>query len=224
MSSPAGTMRLIRPIARARARIDRLGGEQQLVGVHPADLARQQHRGVAGRVEPERHLFEREGRVRHGEADLRRQHEIEAAGAGVAVDGADQRCAEVEAGEQRGRHAAQAFEGCLVDALAAREALRRGDRRLHVHAGAEDALAGAGEHGAADLGIGGDAPPGLGERVQRRGIERVGLLRAIDGDQRDVRMGLRKVESDRHDQTEAGSHTLKQLPIPGELSTVTSPP
>ena len=107
--------------------------------MHPGDLARQQHRRVAGRVEAERDLLEREGRVRHGVADLGREHQVEAAGARVAVDRADERLAEVEAGEQRGRDGAQALEVLVVDALAAREALRRGDRRLHVHAGAEDA-------------------------------------------------------------------------------------
>jgi hypothetical protein len=59
----------------------------------------------------------------------------------VAVDRRDEGLAEVEAREQGGRDAAQALEGLGVDALAARERLRDGDRLAHVHAGAERALA-----------------------------------------------------------------------------------
>ena len=104
--------------------------------VHPGNLPRQQHGGVAGRIEAECDLFQREGRVRDRETDLAGEQQIEAAGARVAVHGGHQRSAEIEAGQQRRGDVAQALHRLLVDALAAREALRDRNRRLHIHAGA----------------------------------------------------------------------------------------
>jgi hypothetical protein len=73
-------------------RVDRARGEHQLVRVHPADLAREHHRRVAGRVETARHLLEREGRMRHRIADLRGEQDVAAERARVSVHGAHERC------------------------------------------------------------------------------------------------------------------------------------
>jgi len=184
-------------LERARGR-DRSRREQQLEGVHPADLAGQQHGGVARRIEPERDLLEREGGLGHGEADLGGEHQVEAARARVAVHGDDERLPEIEAREQRGVDAAQALEGLVVEALAAREALRCGHRGGHVHAGAEHALARAGQHRAADRVVVGDPPPGAGEGAQHRRVEAVRALGPVEGDERDVRMCGRDREVDGH--------------------------
>jgi hypothetical protein len=77
-------------------------------------------------------------------------------------------------------------------------AKRRRDGRPHVHARAEGALAGAGQHGATDLGIGGDAAPGGGQLAQRGGIEGVGLRGAVDGDHGDVRVLGGQLEAGGH--------------------------
>src|SRR4029450_13763508 len=68
-----------------------------------------------------------------------------------------------------------------------------------AHAGAEEAIAAAGENGTADVRIGSDALPGRGQRAERRRIQSVCALGAIYRDQRDVWMVLRKLEPDRHD-------------------------
>jgi hypothetical protein len=96
------------------------------------------------------------------------------------------------------RDGAERLELVGLDALAAREALRERDRRREVHAGAEDAVARAGEHRAADLGVARDALPGCGERAQRRRVEGVRPLGAVDGDERDVGTLRGELESDCH--------------------------
>ena len=79
-------------------------------------------------IDAERALFQGEGRRRRlrpharGRGSLRR-----AGGAGVTVDGADQRRLQIEAGERGGADAAQPLEVHRIDALAARQRLRRGD-------------------------------------------------------------------------------------------------
>ena len=136
--------------------------------------------------------------MRHGIADLGREHQVEAAGARMTVHGADERCAEIEAGEQRRRDAAQALEALVVDALPTCEALRGGDRGLHVHAGAEDPVAGAGQHRAADLRIAGNAAPGGREVAEGGWVERVRLRGAVDGDDGHVRVVSGELEVRRH--------------------------
>jgi len=183
-------------LERARCR-DRACREQELEGVHPADLPWQEHRRVAGRVEAERDLLEREGRLGHREAELRGEHQIEAARPRVSVHRGHERLPEIEAREQRGVDAAQTFEGLVVEAFAARETLRRRDRAGHVHAGAEDA-ARARQHRAADRVVVRDAAPGVGQGAQHRRVEAVRALGMVERDQCDVGVGGQDREVDGH--------------------------
>ena len=96
------------------------------------------------------------------------------------------------------RDVAQPREGLRVDALAAREALRGGDRRPHVHAGAEDAVAGAREHRAADLLVARDAPPRGRELAQHVAGSSELRLGTVDRDERDVRVIGRELETRSH--------------------------
>ena len=59
------------------------------------------------------------------------------------------------------------------------EALRRGDRALHVHSGAEH-LASAGQHRATDRVVFGDPAPGRRQLGQHCRVERVGAFRPIE--------------------------------------------
>ena len=96
------------------------------------------------------------------------------------------------------RDRAQTLEVGRVDPLAAREPLRGGDRGAHVHAAAEHAIARAREHGAADLVVARDPLPRRGELAQRRRIERVRALGAIDRHERDVGMIGEQLEARGH--------------------------
>jgi len=185
-------------LERAR-RSDGPRAEQELVRVHPAYLPRQEHRRVPRRVEPERDLFEREGRLGHRDAQLARQHEIEAARARMAVDRRHERDLQVEPGEQRRRHVAQPGEVGGIDPLAARQRLRHGDGRAHVHAAAEHALSCPRHHRAAQLGVRRDLAPSARELVQHARVERVRTVRPVDRHQRDVGVGARTLELDRHE-------------------------
>jgi hypothetical protein len=162
--------------------------EKELVGVDPGDLSRQEHGGVPGRVQAERDLLEREGRVRSREPDFGGEHQVETSSARVPVDGADERLSEVEVDQDRRRHAPQAGEGVLVQSLPACELLGRRNGGAHVHAGAERPTAGAGQDGASDFGVRRHLPPDVRQLPQGRGIERVGVLGAVDGHDRDVRV------------------------------------
>jgi carotenoid cleavage dioxygenase len=177
--------------------VDRLRSQQQLLGVHPADLSGQQHRGVAGRVEPECNLLEREARVRAGITQLGGEHEVEAPGAGSTVDGADERRCQVEPGQQRRRDVAQALELLVADPLARGQPLRRGNGALHVHSSAEDRAC-AREHRATDLGVLGDAAPGCGQRGEHGRVEGVCGPRAIQRHECDMRVLGRELEVDGH--------------------------
>ena len=144
------TMSLIRPICRARVASIGLRAQHQLVGVYPRDLAWQQDGRVAGGVEAEGDFFEREGGAGYGIANLRGQHQVETAGARVAVDGADQWRMQIESRQQCRPDRAQSLEVGGVDALAGSESLRNRDGAAHVHAGTEYAVASSGQHDAAD--------------------------------------------------------------------------
>ncbi len=179
-------------------RRDGLGGEEQLERVRPGQLAREQHGRVARGIEAERHLLEREGRMRCRHPELRGEQEIEPPGARVAVDGADEGRPEVEAGEEGGGDASQALHLVLGHTLPAREALRRGDRGAHVHARAEHALACSRQHGAADLRRPGDATPRVRELAEGRGVERVRALGPVERDERDAGVVGGECEADGH--------------------------
>jgi hypothetical protein len=159
--------------------------------------------------------------VRHGQAQLRREEEVEAPRSRVAVHRRDQRLAEVEAREERRRDAAQALHLLVAHALAARELLGGRDRGPHVHAGAEHAVAGPGQHRAADLLVAHDAPPGGGEVAQGRRVEGVRPLGPIQRDERDVRVGLGELEPCGHGRQRSSP---SQAPEPGEADGAASAP
>ena len=178
--------------------IDGTRGEQQRLGVDPGNLAGKEDRRMAGRIEAQCDLLERESGLRDRVADVGRQHEVETACARMAVDRAHQRHAELEVDQRGSGHVAERREGLVVEAFPACEPLRRRDGRLHVHPGAEDALAPSGQHGAADLRVGRHAPPGIGQAAQGGWVERVRRLGAVDGHHRHVRVGGGQLEPRAH--------------------------
>ncbi|MEZ4354406.1 MAG: ComEC/Rec2 family competence protein [Myxococcota bacterium] len=178
--------------------IDRAGRIEELGCMHRRDLARQQHGGVARRVEAEGNLFEREGRFGHRQADLARQHQVEAAGAGMSVhrshEGDPQRSARQRGPPDR----SEPLEVLRVDPLAAGQRLGRGDRAAQVHARAEDAIPGAGQDRHTELFVRVDGVPVSGEIAQRFGVEGVGLLGSVDRDHGDMGMRGGALESSSH--------------------------
>ena len=167
--------------------------------MNPADLPRQEHGRVAGRVEAERDLLERERRLRDREAELGREHQVEAAGARGAVHRADERHAEIEAGEERGPDAPHALEGLGVEALAAREALRSGDRRpscpCRRRTRARRRRSGP-RSGSPDRRRSRRHAAASSRSIAR--IERVRLLGPVERHERDVRMVGGALEANRH--------------------------
>src|SRR5437773_202275 len=181
-----------RPTLGERARalgVDRAAGEQQIHGVDPAHLPREEDGRVAAREEPERHLRPVERRARRAVADVGREQHVGAAGQAGAVDRDDERLPDVVAGEERVGRASERLEDLGRNALAARERGGRGNRLLQVHAGRKRA-GGAGYHAAAQRRVVAQAVPGAGQIQDVRRIERVARLGTVDGDDRDGAVDL----------------------------------
>lgn len=168
--------------------IDRLGGIEKVVGVDRTDLARQGDRRLAGGIETQRDLFEREGRFRHRVAELAGQHEVEAPRSGMSIHGGDEGNPELGLHERGVTHGAQPFEVERVDLLAPGEGLGRGKGLLHVHAGTEDAVAGPRQDGSANVLVLVDPLPMGGEVAERLGVEAVGPIRSVDRHEGDMGM------------------------------------
>jgi hypothetical protein len=146
---------------------------------------------------PARHLLERQRRLGNRVPQVGGERHVEAgARAACPFNRAHEGLRRSKSISTAVATARSPFELLGIDALTAGEALCGGYGGGEVHAGAEDAIAGAGEDRTADVRIGGDALPGRGQRAQRRRVESICALRPIDRDQRDVRMMLRELEPD----------------------------
>jgi competence protein ComEC len=178
--------------------IDRLRRVDKLRRMHGRNLLRKQHRRLTGRVEAERDLLEREGRGPHRESNLGGEHEIEATGPGVSIDGDDERDAEWLLREGGVADGAHSLEIDRVDLFASCQGLGDRDGLAHVHARAKDPIAGAGEDRHADRGILVDPLPVTREISQGLGIKGIGAVGAIDRDHSDVGVARRSLEAGRH--------------------------
>ena len=90
---PSSTTRLTRPTAARPLGVDRLAGQQQLQGDGPRHPLRQQQSGSAGGDQRPLHLGDAEPRRPPGDDEVAREHQLEPAGQGPALDGGDQRLA-----------------------------------------------------------------------------------------------------------------------------------
>jgi hypothetical protein len=126
----------------------------------------------------ELHLLEREAGVLGGDPDVAHQRVGEAAGDAVAVDRGDDRLVDPVLAHVEERDLADALVRAVVvpDRLHHRE----------VGAGAERALAAAGEDRHVQLGVVPEVGPDLALEREHLGVVRVQLLRPVQRDQRDV--------------------------------------
>jgi hypothetical protein len=157
-------------------------GEQQAHRGAVRDLPLQQHHAAVQRQPPDAWLGQREARLLAGDDDVAAEHHLEAAAHRDAVDPRDHR--HVERLAQR--DAAEAARPRRRPVLEARQAARV----LHVGAGAEGALAGAGEHHHTHLRVGLDrGPDGLQALLGGR-VHRVHHRLALQRDAGDVALQL----------------------------------
>lgn len=193
-------------------RVDRARRQQQLRRVTAGNLPGQEDRGMTSRIESEGHLLEGKGCPGHGVSDLRREQQIESPGAGMPVDGRDERHAQRLRNQRGGRNGSQSLEGLGRHALAARQRLGDRNRLVHVHPGAEALLSGARQDGDADRVVGVDPLPVGRQIAQGLEVEGVGSLGSIQGDQGDVGMSIEAFESGGHQAVLAGPEPRRESP------------
>ena len=171
-------------------------------------------------MRPRLDLRQAEGGVFGGDAEVCREHGFHAAGQAGAVDGGDDRLvervvAEGGAGEDRRVVQQAAVPVVLGQAGAGEEGQGEGE----VAAGAEGAVAGAGEHDGANGGIDGGFGEGVGEQAGHLRGDGVPAGRAIEGEEQHA--GLDVTEEVRgfghalsiRRNASARSSTLRILPL-----------
>ena len=185
-------------------RADGLCGVEQLGGVDRPDLMGKEDRRVSGRVEAERHFLEREGRLLDGETDLAGQHQVEAAGSGMSVDRGHEGNAEPGLHQRRAADRPQTLKVPRLDSLAARERLGGGDGSLHVHPRTKTMLTGACQHRDAERFVFVDPLPVVRELAECCGVERVGVIGSVEGDEGNMGMLGGSLEAGGHGGSPAG--------------------
>jgi len=186
------------PHGKRSLRADRFRRVEEFGGMNRCYLPRQRDGGLSRWIEAEGDFFEGESGLGDGVTDLAGQHQIEAAGSCMSVDGGDQRNAKRLFDEDGVSDGPQSFEICGIDSFSPGEGLGHGNRASHVHARTEYSIAGAGEDCDPNRFILIDVFPMGGHVSKCFGIERVGLVGAIDGDESDVGVCFGSLESSGH--------------------------